>query len=79
LLKREQEKAVVPQYVEEFKGYRIAIYSPLDHYAVITPPGGNAVIDFGDRRPTATASEGMAVCLERAKSLLDQLTMEFHD
>jgi hypothetical protein len=28
--------------------YRIAIYSPSPHFAVITPPGSNAVISLGD-------------------------------
>jgi hypothetical protein len=66
---------VMPNHVEEFKGYRIAIYSPLDHYAVITPPGGNAVMDFGARRPVATVAEGYAVCLDRAKALVVELTL----
>jgi hypothetical protein len=70
---------VMPNHVEEFKGYRIAIYSPLDHYAVITPPGGNAVIDFGARQPVATVAEGYAVCLDRAKALIDELTAEAGD
>ncbi|TDK38767.1 hypothetical protein E2F50_01030 [Rhizobium deserti] len=67
---------VMPNHVEEFKGYRIAIYSLLDHCAVITPPGGNAVMDFGAHRPVATVAEGYTVCLDRAKALVDELTAE---
>jgi hypothetical protein len=79
LLKLKQEGVAVPQHVEQYKGYRIAIYSALAHHAVITPPGSNAVMDFRDRRPTSTAAEGYKVCLERAKLLIDELTMEVGD
>jgi len=64
----------MPSAVESYKGYRIAVYSPLGYYAVVTPPGGNAVIHFGNRRPTATIVEGADICLERAKALVDGLT-----
>jgi hypothetical protein len=60
----------MPSRVEEHRGYRIAIYSPLNHYAVVTPPGGNAVIDFG-KPAVATVVEGADVCLVRAKTLID--------
>lgn len=63
----------MPSIVEIYKGYRIAVYSPQGHYAVVTPPGGNAVIDFGSRRPTATIVEGAEICLERARALVDEL------
>jgi hypothetical protein len=63
----------MPKHQEEYKGYRIVIYSPLDHKAVIMPPGRNAVMDFGDRQPSATVVEGLEVCLQRAKSLIDEL------
>ena len=53
----------MPAHVEEYRGYRIAIYSPGDHYAVMTPPGSNAVMNLGARIPRATAIEGADVCL----------------
>jgi hypothetical protein len=36
--------------VREFNGYRIAIYSPSDHFAVITRADSNAVIDFKEKQ-----------------------------
>ncbi len=64
----------MPAHVEEYRGYRIAIYSPGDHYAVMTPPGSNSVMDLRDRIPRSTAAEGRELCLERAKALVDELT-----
>ena len=66
----------MPKRVEEYKGYRIAIYSPQDHYTVVTAPGRNAVIDFLSRRPTSTAQEGVEACLQRAMALIDKLTVD---
>ena len=66
----------MPKYQEEYKGYRIVVYSPGSNYAVITPPGGNAVIDFGSRQPRSTIVEGVAVCVERAQALIDELAAE---
>lgn len=63
----------MPANVEQYKGYRIAIYSPGEHFAVVTPPGGNAVIDFVHGRPEASRLEGAEVCLERAKAAIDGL------
>lgn len=68
----EERKREMPAYLEEYKGYRITIYSPNDHYAVVTPPGSNAIMDFGDRQPRAKATEGLQVCLDRAKALIDE-------
>ncbi|WP_149342778.1 hypothetical protein [Neorhizobium sp. P12A] len=63
----------MPSQVHHHRGYRIAIYSPTDNYAVITPPGSNAVIDFKERQPQSTVVEGPNVCLERAIDLIDSL------
>ncbi len=57
----------MPKRVEEYKGYRIAIYTPQDHYAVVTAPGRNAVIDFRSRRPTSTSQEGADACVHPAQ------------
>ena len=61
-------------HVEEYRGYRVAIYSRNDHHAVITAPGGNAAMDFGIYWPRSTVVEGAAICLERAMALIDELT-----
>lgn len=61
----------MPVQVEEYRGYRVAIYSRNDHYAVITAPGGNAAMDFGIYWPRSTVVEGAAICLERAMALID--------
>jgi hypothetical protein len=63
----------MPAMVREFQGYRIAIYSPLDHFAVITPPGCNRVIDFKEAQPRSTVVEGLLVCLARAEALIQGL------
>jgi hypothetical protein len=63
----------MPSTVREYQGYRIAIYSPISHFAVITPPGSNRIIDLGDRQPRATVVEGPLVCLDRAKAVVDGL------
>jgi hypothetical protein len=63
----------VPKFVDHHRGYRIAIYSPNDHYAVITPPGSNAVLQLGEQVPRATVVEGLATCLERARQLIGGL------
>ncbi|WP_105430247.1 hypothetical protein [Neorhizobium sp. T6_25] len=63
----------MPKFVDHHRGYRIAIYSPNDHYAVITPPGGNAVLQLREQVPRATLVEGLATCLERARQLIDGL------
>lgn len=63
----------MPSMVREHQGYRIAIYSPLSHCAVITPPGSNRVIELGDRKPRATVAEGPLVCLERAEATVREL------
>jgi hypothetical protein len=55
----------MPSLVREYQGYRIAIYSPISHFAVITPPGSNRIIE----QPRATVVEGPLVCLDRAKAL----------
>ncbi|TWF49494.1 hypothetical protein [Neorhizobium alkalisoli] len=66
----------MPSIVHEYKGYRIAIYSPSGHFAVICPPGSNRVIDFKERQPRATVVEGPLVCLERAQALVESLAAE---
>lgn len=63
----------MPATVREYKGYRIAIYSPNLHFAVITGPGSNRVIDFQENQPRSTVVEGPLVCLDRAESLVDAL------
>ncbi len=64
----------MPSIVREYKGYRIAIYSPSDHFAVICPPGSNRVIDFNEKQPRATVVEGPLACLERAQALIESLS-----
>jgi hypothetical protein len=66
----------MPSMVHEFRGYRIAIYSPNSHVAVITSPGSNQVIHLGEDEPRATIVEGSLVCLERAKALVERLAAE---
>lgn len=61
----------MPSLAREYRGYRIAIYSPISHFAVITPLGSNRIIDLGDRQPRATGVEGPLVCLDRAKAVVD--------
>jgi hypothetical protein len=63
----------LPSMVREFNGYRISIYSPNDHYAVITGPGSNAVIDLKENQPRSTVVEGASVCLSRAEELIKTL------
>jgi hypothetical protein len=41
----------MPSRIEIYRGYRVAVYSPIAHFAVLTPPGSNAVIDLGTRQP----------------------------
>lgn len=60
----------MPTMVREFEGYRVAIYSPGSHFAVITPPGSNQVIYLRERQPRATVVEGPLACLERAEALV---------
>jgi hypothetical protein len=60
--------------VREFAGYRISIYSPNDHFAVITGPGSNAVIDLKQNQPRSTVVEGASVCLDRAEKLIKTLS-----
>jgi len=60
--------------VRDFNGYRISIYSPNDHFAVITGPGSNAVIDWRENQPRSTVVEGAAVCLDRAEKLIKTLS-----
>jgi hypothetical protein len=69
----------MPVYVEEYRGYRVAIYSQHDHHAVITAPGGNAAMDFGIYWPRSTVVEGAAICLERAMALIEELTESVGD
>lgn len=66
----------MPSIVRDFEGYRIAIYSPLGHFAVVTPPGSNRVVDLGERQPRSTVVEGPLVCLERAERLVAELVSE---
>lgn len=63
----------MPATVHEYKGYRIAIYSPSSHFAVITAPGSNRVLDLQEKQPRATVVEGPLVCLDRAETLVDGL------
>jgi hypothetical protein len=51
--------------------YRIAIYSPNWHYAVVTPPGRNRVIEFDEEKPTVSVVAGPDICLSRAKAFID--------
>ncbi|MNI37778.1 hypothetical protein D3C73_918920 [compost metagenome] len=64
----------MPSHVETYHDYRIAIYSPAGHFAVISPPGRNAVLGLGARQPRSTVVEGVDVCLDRAKALVDGLS-----
>ena len=66
----------MPSMVHEYKGYRTAIYSPLSHFAVVTPPGYNSVIDVKDRQPQASVVEGPLHCLDRAQALVDTVIAE---
>ena len=66
----------MPSLVREYRGHRIAIYSPSDHFAVVTPPGGNRVIDFKGRQARSSVVEGPLVCLDRAQALIDGLLGE---
>ncbi|MGF9565081.1 hypothetical protein AAIH70_16325 [Neorhizobium sp. BT27B] len=61
----------MPSSVHEYRGYRIAIYSPSWHFAVVTPPGSNRVIVFGNEKPTASVVEGSEACLTRAEAVVD--------
>jgi len=63
----------MPAMVREYKGYRIAIYSPSSHFAVITAPRSNRVLDFQDKQARSTVVEGPLVCLDRAEKLVDAL------
>lgn len=63
----------MPAMVREYKGYRIAIYSPSSHFAVITAPGSNRVLDLQEKQPRSTVVEGPLVCLDRAKAVVDHL------
>lgn len=63
----------MPSMVREYRQYRIAIYSPSGHFAIVTPPGSNRVIDFKDRQARSTVVEGPLVCLDRAQALVDAL------
>jgi len=63
----------MPATVHEYKGYRIAIYSPSSHFAVITAPGSNRVLDLQDKQPRSTVVEGPLVCLDQAEALVDAL------
>lgn len=69
----------MPTMVREFEGYRVAVYSPSSHFAVITPPGSNRVIDLKERQPRATVVEGPLACLERAEALVKVLIAEGND
>ena len=60
----------MPSMVREYRQYRIAIYSPSDHLAVVTPPGGNSVIKF-ESPARSSVVEGPLVCLDRAQALID--------
>ena len=64
----------MPARVHEYKGYRIAIYSPNSHFAAITAPGSNQVMDLQEKQPRSTVVEGPHVCLGRAEALVDALT-----
>lgn len=66
----------MPAMVREYKGYRIAIYSPSSQFAVITAPGSNRVIDLQEKQPRSTVVEGPLVCLDRAETLVDALISE---
>ena len=63
----------MPSHIERYRDYRLAVYSPGGHFAVITAPGSNAVLDLRERQPRSTVVEGVDTCLERAKTLVDRL------
>jgi hypothetical protein len=67
-------EAGLPSMVREFNGYRISIYSPNDHFAVITRAGSNAVIELKEKQPRSTVVEGASVCLSRAERLIATLS-----
>jgi hypothetical protein len=48
----------MPAMVCEYKGYRVAIYSPSLHFAVITAPGSNRVLDLQEKQPRSTVVDG---------------------
>lgn len=60
----------MPSMVCESDGYRIAIYSPGGHFAVITAPASNRVLDLKEKQPRSTVVEGPLVCLQRAEALV---------
>lgn len=62
----------MPSHVESYRDYRVAVYSPGGHFAVITAPGSNAVLDLKDRQPRSTVVEGADICLARAKTVVDR-------
>lgn len=62
--------------VAYYREYRIAIYSPGGHFAVITPPRSNAVINFGSKRPKSSVVEGPEICIQRAKIMIDDMIAE---
>lgn len=64
----------MPSMVREYQGYRIAIYSPGGHFAVITAPGSNRVLDLKEMQPRSTVVEGPLACLQRAKALVQIVT-----
>lgn len=66
----------MPATVHEYKRYRIAIYSPSSHFAVITAPRSDRVIDLQEKHLRSTVVEGPLVCLDRAKALVDALIAE---
>ncbi len=63
----------MPAMVREYNGYRIAIYSPSSHFALITAPGSNRVLDLQEKQPRSTVVEGPLVCMDRAKTLVEDL------
>ncbi|TCV67375.1 hypothetical protein EDE09_11334 [Neorhizobium sp. S3-V5DH] len=48
----------MPAMVREHRGYRIAIYSPSSHFAVVTAPGSNRVLDLQEKSPDPPWSRG---------------------
>lgn len=66
----------MPSLVRESQGCCIAIYSPISHFAVITPPGSNRVLNLRDQQPRATVVEGPLVCLDPAKAVVDGMVAE---
>ncbi|PWE54426.1 hypothetical protein DEM27_20160 [Metarhizobium album] len=67
------KRSDMPSMVREFEGYRIAIYSPGGHFAVITAPANNRVLDLKEKQPRSTVVEGPLVCLQRAEALVQIL------